>query len=370
MMKKIGLIVTNLVGSGAEKVVLHLADMFEKQGDEVHIFLLEDKISYDIKGAKIHLLSKDRSVFKLFKGWGDTLLARKLRSIVNTIEAEGIKFDLFLSNLPAADRVMVKADLPNTYYIIHTSYSMEIEEFRKRGKLTRAIKKEKLYHHLYKGKDLIAVSLGIKEDLDKMSIAYNSCNVIYNPFDFETICEMANEESPVIIEGEYILSASAFRPIKRHDILLEAYSKLSNPPPLKLLCEFNVKLKKMIVDLNLVDKVEILGFISNPYPIIKQAKLLVLSSEREGLPTVLIEALILNTPVVSTDCISGPSEILTGELVPFLAKINDSYDLSKKIDNALSEDLKITKEHIEKFNRKSVFLQYQNLIFNKELQSE
>jgi len=68
-MRKVGLIATNLAGSGAEKVVLHLAEMFEKQGDEVHIFLLEDVISYDVKGAKIHVLSKDRSFLNFSKDW-------------------------------------------------------------------------------------------------------------------------------------------------------------------------------------------------------------------------------------------------------------------------------------------------------------
>ena len=177
-MKKVGLIVTNLAGSGAEKVVLHLAEMFEKQGNEVHVFLLEDVISYDLKGAKIHVLSKDRSLFKFFKGFGDELLARKLKSMINSIEAEGQKFDLFLSKLPAADRVAAKADLPHCRYLIHTSYSMELSEFRQRGKIRRAVKKENLYHSLYEGKDLIAVSEGIKEDLDKMGIGYHSCEVI------------------------------------------------------------------------------------------------------------------------------------------------------------------------------------------------
>jgi len=360
-MRMVGLIATNLAGSGAEKVVLHLAEMFEKQGDEVHIFLLEDVISYDVKGAKIHMLSKDRSLFKLFKGFGDALLAKKLKRLINTIEAEGQKFDLFLSNLPAADRVAVKADLPHCRYLIHTSYSMELREFRQRGKMHRAAKKEKLYRSLYEGKDLIAVSEGIKEDLDKMGIGYASCEVIYNPFDIEAIRELGGEETVHEIEGEYLLSASAFRPVKRHDILLEAYSKLIDPPPLKLLCNIDPKLEKMIDTLGIGNKVEILGFTKNPYPVIKNAKLLILSSEREGLPTVLVEALILGTPVVSTNCISGPSEILTAGLSAYLAKVNDSDDLSKKIILAIECYPEIKKSHIEKFSMDTIYEKYDSL---------
>ncbi len=360
-MKKIGLIATNLAGSGAEKVVLHLAEMFKKQGDEVHIFLLEDVISYDVKEAKIHILSKDRSIYKLFKGFGDKLLARKLKSMIAVIEQKGQKFDLFLSNLPAADRVAVKADLPHCRYLIHTSYSMELREFRQRGQMSRAARKEKLYRSLYEGKDLIAVSEGIKEDLDKMGIGYHSCEVIYNPFDIEAIRELGEEEILHEIEGEYLLSASAFRPVKRYDILLEAYSLLKDPPPLKLLCNHDSRLEKMIDELGIKGRVEILGFTKNPYPVIKNAKLLILSSEREGLPTVLIEALILGTSVVSTNCISGPSEILTGDLSAYLANVNDSDDLSRKIALALEYYPEIKKPHIEKFSMDTIYEKYASL---------
>lgn len=360
--KSIAIVVTNLAGSGAEKVVLHLAEMFEKHGDEVHVFLLEDVISYDIKGAKIHILSKDRSLFKCFKGFGDKLLAKKLKSMISAIEQEGKKFDLLLSNLPAADRVVAEANLPHTKYLIHTSYSMELNEFKQRGRVLKAIKKEKLYRSLYEGKELIAVSEGIKEDLNKMGIDYATCEVIYNPFDIETIREAGEEKILHEIEGEYLLCASAFRPVKRYDILLKAYCKLTDPIPLKLLCNSDTKLEKMIDELGIRNKVEILGFTSNPYPVIKNAKLLILSSEREGLPTVLPEALILGTPVVSTDCHSGPSEILTEELSQYLAKVNDSDDLSKKITLAIEYYPEIKESHIEKFSAENIYHKYAGLL--------
>jgi glycosyltransferase involved in cell wall biosynthesis len=360
-MKKIGLIAPNLAGSGAEKVVLHLAEMFEKEGNEVHIFLLENIVSYDTKGATIHCLSQRRTLFKFFKGFGDFLLARRLRKKINLLSADGVPFDLIASNLPAADRVTEKASLPHCQYLIHTSYSLEIEEFRKRGKRYRAHKKEKLYHRLYRDKDLIAVAEGIKHDLVKMGIPFRSCEVIYNPFDFNIIRDRAREESELNIEGEYLLSASAFRPVKRHDILLKAYRKLDNPPPLKLLCKGDPKLEKMIVELGLQERVEILGFVKNPYPVIQNARLLILSSEREGLPTVLIEALILGTAVVSTDCISGPSEILTGEMQRYLANVNDASALAEKISLALERYPEIENAALEKFSSKTVYRKYMEL---------
>ena len=358
-MKRVGLIITNLAGSGAEKIVIQMARMFKEKDIDVHIFLLENVITYDnINDLQIHLLSAKRNIYKVLKIFGDKLLASKLKRIVKQIELGSIQFDLFLSNLPAADRVAVQASLPHCRYLIHTSYSMELKEFRQRGKVRRAAKKEKLYHSLYEGKDLIAVSEGIKEDLDKMGIGYNSCEVIYNPFDIEAIRKMGEEKTVYEIEGEYLLSASAFRPVKRHDILLEAYSKLKDPPPLKLLCNTDPKLEKMIDTLGIRKKVEILGFTKNPYPVIKNAKLLILSSEREGLPTVLVEALILGTPIVSTNCHSGPSEILTGDLSAHLARVNDSGDLSLKIASALNFYPGIEESTLEKFSMDSIYRKY------------
>jgi glycosyltransferase involved in cell wall biosynthesis len=218
-----------------------------------------------------------------------------------------------------------------------------------------------LYRSLYEEKNLIAVSEGIKEDLDKMGIGYASCEVIYNPFNIKAIRELGEEKILHEIEGEYLLSASAFRPVKRHDILLKAYSLLKNPPPLKLLCNRDSRLEKMIDELGIKDRVEILGFTKNPYPIIKNAKLLILSSEREGLPTVLIESLILGTQIVSTNCHSGPSEILTGDLSAYLANVNDSDNLSRKIILAIEYYPEIKKSHIEKFSMDTIYEKYDSL---------
>jgi len=361
-MKRVGLIITNLAGSGAEKIVIQLARMFQSKDIDVHIFLLENVIRYDhIEDLKIYFLSEKRDLYKASKIVGDKLLALKLKKIVNKIESDGIKFDLFLSNSPSADRVMCVAQFPNTRYVIHNSYAFEIKEFREMGKVRRAEKKLKLYRRIYKGGDLITVSEGAKRDLKLLDIDYKTCQTVYNPFDFEEIRKLGSKESD-LPEQPYLLSASAFRFVKRHDILLSAYAKLKNPPPLKLLCPSNPELVKLIKKFGLEEKVEILGFKTNPYPYIKNAKILLLSSEREGLPTVLIEALILGTPIVSTDCVSGPSEILTGELSEYLAQVNDSDDLSNKIQLALEQYPTIKDEYIDKFNEKNIYEYYQDNI--------
>lgn len=361
-MRRIGFVIVNLAGGGAERVVLHLAEMFQEQNIDVHIFLLENVISYKVNRAIVHPLSEKYKKNKIFKNRTYQTLGKMLKDSVLAIESDGIQFDMILSNLPTADRVVSLSGLNrNIFYVMHTTYSLEIEEMKKRKEYLRAYRRARDYRNLYKGKNLISVSKGIGKDLDILGIEYASNRVIYNPFDTIHILELGNEECSDLPSEDYLIIVAAFRKEKRLDIALKAYSLLSNPPKLKLLCKYDKNLVRMIKDLDLENKVEILGFKKNPYPYMKNAKLLILSSEREGLPTVLIESLILKTPVVSTDCYCGPNEILTKELGVYLAKVNDYVDLSEKIKLALKEYPPINDEYVSKFGKESVFRDYTSL---------
>jgi len=89
-------------------------------------------------------------------------------------------------------------------------------------------------------------------------------------------------------------------------------------------------------ELDLEVDVELPGFVENPYNYMKRAAVFVLSSIYEGLPTVLIEALALGTPVVATDCQSGPAEILQGGRLGRLVPVSDHKALAKAILDVLS----------------------------------
>lgn len=365
--KLIGLVVTNLAGSGAEKVVLNLFDMFEKRGFDVYIFILEDVINYELtklQSQRVIPLTNNRKYHKLFSSLGDKVLSNKLFKSIEKVENnKNKKFDLLISNLPSSDRVCsFLDDKRNFYYCIHTSYLQEIIEFKKNNKEKRAIKKEKLYKSLYKNKKLISVSDGIIQDINKLGVSYRSIVTIYNPFNFENLRHKGNEKATIELNYEYIICASAFRSVKRHDILLEAYKKSGIDIKLVLLCKPFEQLNKIIEELNLKEKVEILDFQKNPYPYIKNAKFLVLSSEREGLPTVLVESLILGTPAVSTNCISGPNEILTENLSKYLSNVNDSTDLSEKMISAYKDEIIIDNKLIEKFSEDKIISRYIDLI--------
>lgn len=121
-----------------------------------------------------------------------------------------------------------------------------------------------------------------------------------------------------------IVSVGRLTTQKDYPTLIHAISLVKNEMPIRLIIlgegEERQYLTEMIHKQNLANEIALIGFKKNPYPYIKKASLFVLSSGWEGLPTVLIEALALSTKIVSTDCPSGPDEILHhglyGELVP------------------------------------------------------
>ncbi len=100
--------------------------------------------------------------------------------------------------------------------------------------------------------------------------------------------------------------------------------------------EDRLSLEALINDLGLSECVALPGFVKNPYPYLRAASVFALSSAWEGLPTVLIEALALGTPIVSTNCPSGPSEILNGGQHGALIPVGDSEAMADAIYKALT----------------------------------
>lgn len=114
-------------------------------------------------------------------------------------------------------------------------------------------------------------------------------------------------------------------------------------------------LEELTAQLGLEDSVSFLGFFSNPYPWIKRAKLMVHSAKFEGLPTVLIEALLLQKVIVATDCPTGPKELLDEGRAGVLVPVGDEEQLAAAIQQLLSDEslqqhyLRRSSEHARTF---------------------
>ncbi len=350
-------VIDSLGIGGAEKATLTLAEGFLKKGFHVDLIVCDPIVSFEVpKGISLHILGFQKSFMDY------TLYAKKLHTMIRALaHKNAAEYVLILVALQKATKLMRGYAHPHIYHCVHSTLSQSA--FANRHGLRLFLKRRSL-QKIYDGLHIIAVSNGIKEDLvHTIGISPESIQTIYNPIDLEHISKQALEANP-IKEENYIVHVGRLHSVKRHDILLKAFALANLDTKLVLVGDGSERenIEKLIQELHLQNRVILSGFIQNPYPIIKQAKLLVLSSQYEGLPTVLIEALMLGTPVVSTNCKSGPDEILKGEFEQFLVKVNDVDDLNKKLLLALESEVLIVDKHIDKFLSSKVLRKYMELI--------
>ena len=366
MSKKILMIIDSLGAGGAEKVILNLSRTLINNGHAVSIIIIQNRIDYDID-FDIPIYSLHFKKNKLRPNY--YFFAYKLRKLVNQLESDNNPFDLIVSHLQISHRLVSLAKIPHVYYCIHSSLSPGYIFNRKY--LRRYIRRKKL-KAIFDNKDILAIADSMAEDLIKnVKISPRSLSVINNAIDFKLNKTNSNEINPYENE-DYIIHIGRFTTFKRHDLLLKAYKMAHIPQKLVLLGDGALRgtIKKQVTNLDLKDKVIFAGFQQNPYPIIKGAKLTVLSSDYEGLPTVIIESLGLGVPVISTDCPSGPREILTGQSSKYLVPIDDIVALANKIHDTLAELNNNPDSYqfpdLSRFSPENVSLQYLNLANRRE----
>lgn len=317
---------TNLAGGGAEKAMLKIADALAAAGHQVHIVLLEQSGAYAAPGhLPVHCVCDG----KISKGFlGRRLAAWRLRRMIERLGG-GEAFDLIVSTLPFADEVTHLAGLAGHWCRIANTLSAELAKLAQASP-AKAQRRRQRYRRLYEGHPLVAVSRGVADDLRQQLGLASPIVTIPNPFDPQQIRALAGEivDLPA---APYVLHVGRFAPQKRHDLLLDAWQRISLPHKLVLLTEPEPRLTAMIAERGLADRVLIAGFRRNPYPWFARAALLVLCSDHEGLPNVLLEALACGTPVLSTDCPSGPAEILAA-LPQCLVPCGDAAILADRLE--------------------------------------
>lgn len=321
-MKKILFIVEDFYGGGAEKVLLNTASLLQENKANVIVYTLRNKIEHSIPD---NIKPLDLAIVNRFTKSISNVFIEKIQAFLIYQKIMKEEPDVIISC--SCDKITRHLpDNLNIYYWVHGNIT---------GFASDNAKSYAKFKRFYNGKKLICVSHGIADDIIKNVQAKPlSCQVIYNPFDIAKIQRMADE--PIIKPFEkYFIHIGSFEERKRHDRLLQAYKLSGIDTPLILMGKgaLRLKIEMMIDDMGLGNKVTIIDFQKNPYPYIKAAQALILTSDAEGLPTVLIEALICHTPVISVDCPSGPAEILTGPLQDNLCALFDIPKIAQKISH-------------------------------------
>ncbi|WP_213992470.1 glycosyltransferase [Sodalis sp. dw_96] len=328
------MIIDGLPGGGAEKVLLTLAQGMLADGHRISLFSLRSVCDYTLPAGIDYKAIVDECRVPWRKLTELSRRAKKLDSAIIQSEQREGKFDLVISHLHKTDRIVARSqalDPEKVWFCLHGMFSPSYLGHRKG--FSRAIKRYKI-GRVYRHRNITAVSRAVLEDMTgEFAVTPAKSAVINNPFDIEDILRLASE--PCDMAGQdYLIHVGRLHPHKRHDRLLRSYARTGIQSPLMIMGQGSDRelsaLQALARELNIADRVIFRGFTANPYPYIKHARVLILCSDSEGFGNVLVEALICQTPVVSTRCPGGPAEILTGDLARGLAEMND-VSLAEKI---------------------------------------
>lgn len=334
--RRITVILPDLGGGGAERLHVHLANDWVARGISVEFVLLRKQ------GALLSLLAPEVAVTGLGVG--------RIRDVIFPF-AEHLR--------KSRPQVVLAAMWPLTSAAVfswilsgrvgklmlseHENLSLSYIGQRR----TKPFYLRNLIRFTYPlARGIVAVSRGVKEDLCFLGgLTPNAVRVIYNP---AATGVSPLRESTVLQEqlwgngfAKHILSVGRLSLQKDHANLIKAFAMLPKDLNVKLSIigdgPLRAELSDLIFELGLQANVSLPGFTTNPYPWFRSADLFVLSSRWEGFANVIVESLECGVPVVSTNCPSGPDEILEGGRYGKLVPVQDSLALATAMIQSLNE---------------------------------
>lgn len=332
---KITLFIPSLRGGGAERVFVILANAFSDKGYKVHLVLVSaigpylDNVSDNVEVINLKCSRSASSLFALVRYLKiekpDVLLSAMGHTNVVALLAR--KISRVSTKIVISERSYFSVSQKFSY-----SWKMKVLGFFIRKMYTTA-------------DGIIAISAGVADDISFFSnVKRDKVDVIYNPVDIRKVQELSFEkldETLLNKKGKpLILAAGRFVEIKNFSTLIKAFSKYreKNEGVLCIIGDGPLRnqLREEAENLGIGDDVMMPGFINNPFPLMRHADVFVLSSIAEAFGNVLVEAMACGTPVVSTDCPSGPSEILENGFWGKLVPVGNDLALSNAILSSLS----------------------------------
>jgi glycosyltransferase involved in cell wall biosynthesis len=362
----VALFLPALYGGGAERIVLQLAGGIASREIPVSLVLARKEGPYlsEIPGSvQTVSLNTSRDIQAL------PALVRYLRRERPAVLLSGLHTNLIAVWAKRLARVPTRVIV-----VEHNTLSSRVRFYSSDVRMRWM---PRLIRWFYPWADaIVAVSHGVAEDLSREAkIPRELIRVIYNP----TVTPEVREKSRAALDHPWfkpgqppvILGVGRLTGQKDFPNLIKAFARVHKAHPSRLLIlgegEERSALEALVRELGLQEVVQLPGFVNNPYPYMAQSYLFVLSSKWEGLPGVLIEAMFCGTRLVSTDCPSGPKEILQNGRYGLLVPVGDAALLGQAIEAALRGEIQPPPpESWQPFALKQVAEQYMDILLDRD----
>ncbi|HEY1936888.1 MAG TPA: glycosyltransferase [Candidatus Angelobacter sp.] len=332
--KKILFLVPAFAGGigGAERVISTLLRYLDHTRFECHLGLVlaDSAFLEDVPGdVTVHYLRVKRIRYCL-PGIIRLVWKIKPHTILSTVSYLNVMSIMARSFSPKRTRLLVReATMPSAFIAQDTAYP-RLWEF--------------LYRRLYRRADkIICLSDSMQRDFaEHFSVPPEKLTRIYNPIDIELIQQaVKGGRNPYQTRGPHLVAIGRLRREKGFDLLIAAFAEVVRKIPdahLIILGEGPdaAALKEQARTCGLHHKIDFPGFVANPWLYLASADLFVLSSRMEGLPNTLLEALVLGTPIVASDCVGAMRELQSIDQRIVLFPTENSSAMAHAIISSLS----------------------------------
>lgn len=292
---RVALFTTSLAAGGAEKSLLRIAKCLTDRG--VPVLVIVASLGGVIqKPERLEVKYLSKTVIGRFSLLRKLWLATRLKWVLFSNNC-----DLVISTLPTADEIVTLSRFPRTIFRIANLYGLDVDAQKSELKRRRRLRR---YRKLYEKRPIVCTTEYMAEHMRDYFGAGN-ISVIHNFNDHPWDTDI----SQPVFQKPYCIHVGRFVPQKRHQFLLEMWASRSSLPYLVLLTQHSPKLDIEIKRLGLEDRVAVVGYVQDPMPLIGASQCLVLCSDYEGFPSVLLEAMHAKTRIASGGCGGVASEI-------------------------------------------------------------
>lgn len=328
--KHIALFTRTLRGGGVERVIANLANEFALRGYRVDMVLAEaDGVFLKDLKPSVRVVGLDAPRLRQYTlGLARYLCDQQPDALLSASDECNLAAIWARALVGAPTRVVISSHSTLSRYVPNSRYP--------KVKLLPAL--IRLFYRFADG--VIAVSGGVADDLAKVShLPRNRIHVVHNASVTAEIIERKSWPIPhAWFEDKshpLIVAVGRLRPAKDFHLLINAFSKVYRRRPARLMIvgegDLRPELEALTESLGLSEVAVMPGFVEDPFPYMAHSSLFVLSSAWEGLPTAVIEALACGCTIVSTDCRSGPREILDDGVYGALVPVGDADQLAAAI---------------------------------------